>query len=129
MAFSNCGRIARPQTLVDPQQRLFVAGRVVVGQGVQQQRVLRVAHHLDLLQAGGADRFGGVLGDLLGALDDDLAGAGAIGRIDDVADGQLALDFRGAAAVGHLHHLGLVEDAEQIGVVAVLGVHRPQAAS
>ena len=58
-------RVARPQPLVDPQQRLFVAGRGVVGQGVQQQRVLRVGHHLDLLQARGADRLGGVLGDLL----------------------------------------------------------------
>ena len=49
-------RIARPQPLINPQQRLFVAGRVVVGQGVQQQRGLRVGHHLDLLQAGGADQ-------------------------------------------------------------------------
>ncbi len=57
--------VARPQTLVDPQERLFVAGRVVVGQGVDEQGVLRIAHHLDLFQARGADRFGGILGDLL----------------------------------------------------------------
>ena len=34
-------RVARPQPLVNPQQRLFVAGRGVVGQGVQEQRALR----------------------------------------------------------------------------------------
>ena len=33
-------RIARPQPLVDPQQRLFVAGGGVVGQAVEEQRVL-----------------------------------------------------------------------------------------
>ena len=41
-------RIARPQPLVDPQQRLFVAGRVVFGQGVEDQRDLRIGHDLDL---------------------------------------------------------------------------------
>ena len=95
-------RVARPQPLVDPQQRLFVAGRGVLGQGVQQQGVLRVGHHLDFLQARGADQLGGVLGDLLAALDEDFAGPRAVGRIDDVADGQLALDLRGAAAVDDL---------------------------
>ena len=46
--------------------------------------------------------------------------------IDDVADGQLALDLRGAAAVGDLDDLGREEHAQQIGVVAVLRIHRPQ---
>ena len=40
-------RVARPQPLVNPQQGLLVAGRGVLGQRVQQQRVLRVGHHLD----------------------------------------------------------------------------------
>ena len=119
-------RIAGPQPLINPQQRLFVAGRVVVGQGVQQQRGLRVGHHLDLLQARRADRLGDVLRDLLRTLDQHLAGAGAVGGIDDVADGQLALDLRRAAAVGDLDDLGLEEHSQQVGVVAVLRIHRPQ---
>ena len=61
-----------------------------------------------------------------GALDDDLAGPRAVGRIDDVADGQLSFDLRGAAAVDDFDLLGLVKDAQQIGVVAVLRIHRPQ---
>ena len=51
---------------------------------------------------------------------------GAVGGIDDVAHGQLALDLRGAAGIGHFHHFRLVEDAQQVGVVAVIRVHRPQ---
>ena len=119
-------RIAGPQPLVDPQQGFLVAGRVVVVQGVQQQRALRLGHHLDLLQAGGANLLGGVLRDLLRALDEDLAGPRAVGRIDHVADGQLALDLRRPAAVGDLHDLGRKENAQQVGVVAVVRVHRPQ---
>ena len=120
------GRIARPQALVNPQQRLFVAGGVVVAQGVQQQRILRVAHHLDLLQARGADRFGGVLSELLGALDDDFAGPRTVGGINDVADRQLPLELRGAAAIDDFDDFGGIEHAQQVGIVAVVGVHRPQ---
>ena len=119
-------RIAGPQPLVDPQQGLLVAGRVVVVQGVQQQRALRLGHHLDLLQAGGADLLGGVLRDLLRALDEDLAGPRAVGRIDHVADGQLALDLRALRLSAIFTTSVVEEDAQQVGVVAVVGVHRPQ---
>ena len=90
-----------------------MAGRGVLGQRVQQQGVLRVGHHLDFLQARGADHLGGVLGDLLPALDEHFARPGAVGRIDDVADGQFALDLGGAAAVDDLDLLGWIEDPQQ----------------
>ena len=59
-------------------------------------------HDLDLLDAGGADHLGRVLGDLLAAFDDDLAGPVAADRIDDVVDGDLAFDLGDAAAVDDL---------------------------
>ena len=49
-------RIARTQPLVDPQQRLFVAGGGVFGQAVEDQRHFGVGHDLDRVQAGGADQ-------------------------------------------------------------------------
>ncbi len=55
-----------------------------------------------------------------------ISPARAIGGIDDVAHRQLALDFRGVARVGDLHHFRFIEDAQQVGVIAVVGVHRPQ---
>ena len=88
-------RIAGPQPLVDPQQGLFVAGRGVVGQGVQAAAgFFGSAITSTCFRPEVQIVLGGVLGDLLAALDDDFAGPGAVGRIDDVADGQLALDLR-----------------------------------
>ena len=70
--------------------------------------------------------LGRVLGDLLAALDDDLAGPVAAGRVDDVVDGDLAFDLGRAAAVDDLLLGGFVERADDVGVQAVLRVHRPQ---
>ena len=66
---------------------------------LKNQRHLDVGHDLDRGQAGRADHLGDVLGDLLAAFDDDLAGLFAAGRIDDVVDRDLAFDLADAAAV------------------------------
>ena len=96
-------RIARTQPLIDPQQRFFVAGVVSSARLLKISGVFGVVHHLDLrrrpeVQIASAD----VLGDLLAALDDDLAGPVAADRIDDVVDGDLAFDLADAAAVDDL---------------------------
>ncbi len=121
--FFQLGRIARPQPLVDAQQRLFVAGGRVLGQAVEDQRVLGVDHYFDRGQAGGADQLGDVLGDLLAALEDDLAGLFAVVRIDDVVDRDLAFDLAGAAAVDDLFAGRIVKHADQIGVQAEFRIH------
>ncbi len=119
-------RIAGAEPLVNPQQRLLVAGCRVVGQRVEQQLVPLVVHHRDRLQSGRADLLGDVLGDLLAAFDDDFAGPLAVRRIDHVANGQLAFDLRGAPPVDDPLRLGLVEGLENRRVVAVRRVHRAE---
>ncbi len=113
-------RVARAQSLVDPQQRFLVARGRVVGQAIEDQRRLGGGHHFDLGHAGGADRLGSVLGDLLARLDNDLAGPLAAHRIDDVVHGDLAHDFRGAAAVDDLLVRRRIERPDDVRIGAVL---------
>ena len=119
-------RIARAQALIDPQQGLFVARRGVFGQAVEDQGHFRIGHDFDGTQTRGADHLRDVLGDFLTAFEHDLAGLGAVGRIDDVVDRDLAFDLADAAAVDDFLGRGVVEDADQVGVEAVFGVHGPQ---
>src|SRR6185437_8694598 len=118
--------IAGPQPLVDFQQRFFVAGRGVFLQAVENQRIFDVGHDFDRGQARGADQLSGVLGDLLSGFEDDLAGLVVVGRVHDVADGDLAFDLSGASPIHDLLVRRLIEAADQVDVLAVLGVHRPQ---
>jgi len=118
--------VAGAQALIDSQQRLLVAGGHVVRQGVEQEGALLVGHHLHRLQPRAADLLRGVLGDLLAAFHEDFTGSRAVLRIDHVGDGDLAFDLGGAAAVDEGLDAGGVEGPQDVGVLAVLGVHGPQ---
>ena len=129
------GRITRPEPLVNPHQRILVARgdpgaflRLVgvLFETVHQERHLLLLHHLDGLEVGGADQFGHVVRDLDAGIDDDLARALAALRIDDVVDGDAALDFRHASSAGDLFDGGLIEKLEDLGITAEFRIHRPQ---
>ncbi len=84
--------VARPQPLVDPQQRAFVVGGRVFLERLQDQRVAGILQDLDHAQvAGVGQHLRRGLGNRRAAVDQDLAGIG----IDDVAAGDPALELGG----------------------------------
>ena len=83
-------------------------------------------HDLDCLQAGRADQFGHIVGDLDASVDHDLPRAIAPLRVNDVVDGDPSLEFRHAAAAGDLLHRCLIKQLEDLGVAAEFRVHGPQ---
>ena len=129
------GRIARPQTLIDANQGVFVAGRHgraplrfigILAEAVDDEGHLLLLHQLHGLEARRRDQFGLVVRDLAAGIDEDLAGPLAPLRIDDVIDRDLALDLGHTAAAQHLLDRRLVEELEDLGVAGVFRVHRPQ---
>ena len=92
-------RVARPQPLVDPQQRALVVGGRVFLERLEDQRVAGLLEDRDLAEVAGVGqdlRRG--LGDRGAAVDQDLAG----GRVDDVAAGDPALELGGRLGVGRV---------------------------
>ena len=129
------GRIARPEPLVNPHQRILVArgdpGALlrlvgVLFEAVHQERHLLLLHHLNGREAGRADQLCHVVRDFDAGIDDNLACALAALRIDDVVDGDPALEFRHAPSTGDLLNGGLVEQLEDLGITAEFRIHRPQ---
>ena len=116
-------RVARPQPLVDLQQRTLVVGGRVFLERLEDQRVARLLEDADRAQVAGVGqdlRRG--LGDRRAAVDEDLAG----GRVDDVAAGDAALELGGRLGVGRVDLLDLVERLEDRLVARVLRAHRAQ---
>src|SRR5262249_54866133 len=77
-------------------------------------------------ETGAADGFCTALGDLLAALDEDLARPFAANGVHDVANRNSAFNRGGAAATADFLLIGFIERAEDVGVEPVLGVHRAQ---
>jgi hypothetical protein len=83
-------------------------------------------HDVDLREAARADDLCDVLRDALPRLDDDLAGALALGGVHHVVDRNLAFDLACAAAVDHFLAGDGVEAAQDIGVQTEVRRHGPQ---
>ena len=116
-------RVARPQPLVDPQQRALVVGGRVFLERLEDQRVARFLEDRDRAEVAGVGqdlRRG--LGDGGAAIDQDLAG----GRVDDIAAGDPTLEQGGRLGIGRIDLLGLVERLEHRLVARILRAHRAQ---
>ena len=104
----------------------------ILAEAVHDERHLLLIHDFHRRKARCADQLGLIVRDLAAGLDDDLAGplvwrsVLVLGGIDDVVDRDPPLDLRDVAPAVCLHFLRLVEELEDLGVVGVLLVHRPE---
>ena len=119
------GRISWTQSLIDPQQRLFVTRCVVFGEAVKNKRRAGFRHDMRGSHSRRTNRLSGVLCNLVPRFDDDLTGAVTLRRIDNVINGIFAFDLTGAAAINDFGNGRFVEAADDIAIEAVLRVHRP----
>ncbi len=103
-----------------------MAARRVVSQGVQQVRSCRDLHHLHRFDPGAADRLGQAFGDFDAPFDDDLTRTVAPHRVDDILDGDFAIDLRSAAAIDDLLLGRLGKRPQDVGIERVLGIHRAE---
>ena len=131
------GRVARPQPLVDPQQRFLVAVGLVVVKRVEDQAFADgiPGNDLDVLDLRRNDLLGtflpdqhdlGVVPDRVPRIDNDLPASLVAGRIDNVIGSKRLGNPFDIFRLGSLDQLGRVEQLQQGGVGAVLGPHRTQ---
>ena len=93
---------------------------------VHDQGHLLLLHHFHPRQTGRADQLRLILGDRAAGVDNDLTGPLTRLGIDDVVDRDLAHEFAHTPSARDLFLRRLVKELEDLGVVAVLRVHRPQ---
>ena len=129
------GGIARPQTLIDPDQRVFVAGSnrratlrfvSIFLEAVHDERNLLLLHQFHSLQSRGADQLRSVVGDFAAGIDDNFAGPLALLGVDDVVGGDLAFQLDDAPATTDLLDSHFIEELEDLAVVGIPWVHGPQ---
>ena len=128
-------RIPRTEPLVDSHERVLVAGchagpplRLVgiFTKTIDDQGHLLLLHQLDGRKTRRADQLRLIMRDLAARIDNDLARPLARLRIHDVVNGDLSLEFDHAAAARNLLLGRRVEEFQDLRVVRVLRIHRPQ---
>ena len=114
------------QSLINPQQRVFVCNRWIFQNAGQSQKIVHRFDDFDGFQRGSTNLFRRRFCNHVAKLDDNLATLFVLRRIDNLVSGILTCEMGNEVIPVNLDRLGLVEQFDEIRTGPVIRVHGAQ---